>query len=246
MSWINGKSLRCALTVALLSFAAVPPIPAFAQEPYQLPPDLRPLPHSTMGYLDLRDAPVRHGLELVLGSYHADYSIGNEVDGFVTLKATGQTFEEQLRSIQRSVNIPLVYDTQDDVYLVKTPLTSEERSKRQAAFLDGLPKVAPRQQRNVVDVPRRVAGVWCQIDPQTNVRQNFAAILETGNPGPGADVEMVHVGSRVLSGVKRASDLTVVDIDTNGLTLETGEEPKQRITVPLANISRTIKETSGK
>jgi len=247
MKWINGKMVRLALTAALLSFGIVP---ALAQETYtyEPPPEMRPLPLTTVGYLDLRDAPVRQSLELVLGPYRMDYSIDNAVAGYVTVKAVGEAFEGQLRSIQRSVNIPLVYDvTDDNVYLVRTPLTADEVSKRGAALWGSPPRVAARRQpRNVAEVPRRVAGVWCEVDPETGAKRNFAAILETGNPCPGADVEVVRLGNHVPSSMKRVADLTVIDIDTKGLTLETQEEPKQRFTVPLANINRNVKETRQK
>jgi hypothetical protein len=60
-------------------------------------------------------------------------------------------------------------------------------------------------------VPRRVAGIL--------YNGSVSAILETGNPGPGADVEVVQPGSKVPSGVAGIQDLTVASITPTQLTL---------------------------
>jgi len=60
-------------------------------------------------------------------------------------------------------------------------------------------------------VPRRVAGIL--------YNGSVSAILETGNPGPGADVEVVQPGAKVPSGVAGIPDLTVAAITPTQLTL---------------------------
>src|SRR5215217_6577368 len=59
--------------------------------------------------LDLRDAPVRQALEQLFNNAKVDFSIANEVQGFVTLKITDQPFENALRLILRSSSIPLTF-----------------------------------------------------------------------------------------------------------------------------------------
>src|SRR5262249_6142119 len=60
-------------------------------------------------------------------------------------------------------------------------------------------------------VPRRVAGIL--------YNGSVSAILETGNPGPGAEVQVVQPGQKVPSGVAGIPDLTVASITPTQLTL---------------------------
>lgn len=69
--------------------------------------------------LDLRDAPIRQALEQVFGSAKVDYTIDNNVQGFVTLKITDQPFENALRLIMRSASVPLTYTRESGVYIVR-------------------------------------------------------------------------------------------------------------------------------
>jgi type II secretory pathway component GspD/PulD (secretin) len=69
--------------------------------------------------LDLRDAPVRQALEQLFNNAKVDFSIANEVQGFVTLKITDQPFENALRLILRSSSIPLTFVRESGVYIVK-------------------------------------------------------------------------------------------------------------------------------
>jgi hypothetical protein len=85
------------------------PVSVYAQQDRQLPPVT----------LDLRDAPVRDALEQLFKSAKVDYSIDPGVAGFVTLKITEQPFENALRLILRSAQIPLTYTKEGGVYLVK-------------------------------------------------------------------------------------------------------------------------------
>jgi hypothetical protein len=73
--------------------------------------------------LDLRDAPVRQALEQLFNNAKVDFSIANEVQGFVTLKITDQPFENALRLILRSSSIPLTFVREGGVYIVKPRIT---------------------------------------------------------------------------------------------------------------------------
>ena len=73
--------------------------------------------------LDLRDAPVRQALEQLFNNAKVDFSIANEVQGFVTLKITDQPFENALRLILRSSSIPLTFVRETGVYIVKPRVT---------------------------------------------------------------------------------------------------------------------------
>ncbi len=73
--------------------------------------------------LDLRDAPVRQALEQLFNNAKVDFSIANEVQGFVTLKITDQPFENALRLILRSSSIPLTFVRESGVYIVKPRVT---------------------------------------------------------------------------------------------------------------------------
>src|SRR5687768_6939640 len=85
------SALSAAVVVAPVSAGS-----AFAQA--QPPAPERALPPIT---LDLRDAPVRQALEQLFNNAKVDFSIANEVQGFVTLKITDQPFENALRLILR-------------------------------------------------------------------------------------------------------------------------------------------------
>ena len=93
---------------------AQPAAPAPAAAPAQLP-DIS---------LDLRDAPVRQALEQVFSTARVDYSIDNNVAGFVTLKVTGIPFDQALRLMLRSANPPLTYAREGGVFIVRPRVTA--------------------------------------------------------------------------------------------------------------------------
>ncbi|MES2460208.1 MAG: hypothetical protein V4671_06475 [Armatimonadota bacterium] len=111
------KSGLLVVGVALVGAAVLSPsmtTAAFAQA--QTPAQTRALPPIT---LDLRDAPVRQALEQLFNNAKVDFSIANEVQGFVTLKITDQPFENALRLILRSSSIPLTFVNEGGVYIVR-------------------------------------------------------------------------------------------------------------------------------
>jgi hypothetical protein len=124
----RGKSLAASglLAAALTGVALLGPsltAPAHAQA--QTPAGERALPPIT---LDLRDAPVRQALEQLFNNAKVDFSIANEVQGFVTLKITDQPFENALRLILRSSSIPLTFVRESGVYIVKPRVTEAANS----------------------------------------------------------------------------------------------------------------------
>ena len=83
----------------------------------------KPLPPIT---LDLRDAPIRQALEQLFGAAKVDFTIDNNVAGFVTLKITDQPFENALKLILRASPVPLTYANEGGVYIIKPrPIVTE-------------------------------------------------------------------------------------------------------------------------
>ena len=105
------------MAAALAGGILFTPAAAHAQAP---PANVKTLPPIT---LDLRDAPVRQALEQLFNNAKVDFSIANEVQGFVTLKITDQPFENALRLILRSSSIPLTFVNEGGVYIVKPRIT---------------------------------------------------------------------------------------------------------------------------
>jgi type II secretory pathway component GspD/PulD (secretin) len=68
--------------------------------------------------LDLQDAPIRDALTQLFHDSHVDYSIANDVGGFVTMKVTAQPLESALRLMMRAVG-DLTYDRVNGVYFVR-------------------------------------------------------------------------------------------------------------------------------
>jgi hypothetical protein len=81
-------------------------------------------------------------------------------------------------------------------------------------------------------IPRRVAGVLYD--------GAVSAILETGNPGPEADVRVVQPGSLVPSGVPGLQDFTVSVITTTKVTLR--DQYGRTLDVPLSTLPREVGE----
>lgn len=81
-------------------------------------------------------------------------------------------------------------------------------------------------------VARRVAGVLYD--------GAVSAILETGNPGPEADVRVIQPGSLVPSGVPGLEDLTVSVITTTKVTLR--DQYNRTVDVSLQTLPREIGE----
>ena len=106
------------LAAALMGGVLLIPTAAHAQQPPAA--GVKQLPPIT---LDLRDAPVRQALEQLFNNAKVDFSIANEVQGFVTLKITDQPFENALRLILRSSSIPLTFVNENGVYIVKPRIT---------------------------------------------------------------------------------------------------------------------------
>jgi translation initiation factor IF-2 len=81
-------------------------------------------------------------------------------------------------------------------------------------------------------IPRRVAGVLYD--------GAVSAILETGTPGPEADVRVIQPGSLVPSGVPGLQDLTVSVITTTKVTLR--DQYNRTVDVPLSTLPREVGE----
>jgi hypothetical protein len=98
------------VALAAVSTTLLTPSVAFAQAPAaNLPPVT----------LDLRDAPIRSALEQLFNSAKVDFSMDNNVQGFVTLKVTEVPFETALKLIMRSATIPLTYTRENNIYIVR-------------------------------------------------------------------------------------------------------------------------------
>lgn len=69
--------------------------------------------------LDLRDAPIRQALEQLFSSAGVQFSIDNNVAGFVTLKIVDQPFENALKVLLRSSSQALAYTHEGGVYFIK-------------------------------------------------------------------------------------------------------------------------------
>ncbi|HVK05810.1 MAG TPA: hypothetical protein VM490_20230, partial [Armatimonadaceae bacterium] len=95
--------------LAAVSITLLTPVPARAQAQQNLPPVT----------LDLRDAPIRSALEQLFNSAKVDFSMDNNVQGFVTLKVTEVPFETALKLIMRSATIPLTYTRENNIYIVR-------------------------------------------------------------------------------------------------------------------------------
>ncbi len=120
------------LTVAALVCAGLvagAPTPVRAQD--ALPPIT----------LDLRDAPVRQALEQLFNSAKVQFSIDNQVAGFVTLRIVDQPFENALKLIIRSAAVPLTYVKESGVYIVKV------RTIENNPVVSAPPPVAPETTR---------------------------------------------------------------------------------------------------
>jgi len=97
------------LAVACAAAVVGAPSAAHAQQPQNLPPVT----------LDLRDAPIRSALEQLFSSAKVDYTLDNNVQGFVTMKVTEVPFETALKLIMRSASIPLTYTKENNIFIIR-------------------------------------------------------------------------------------------------------------------------------
>lgn len=175
---------------------------------------------------DLRDAPVRQALELVFNDARTDYTIDNRVDGFVTLKATNQSYDNVLDLIARATSTPLLYVREGGVVIVKSAryagglAVSRSETSLRADSAPGL-----------LSVPRRLCGVLI------GGRRGPWALLEIGAPtSESVQYRIVRVGEPVPSGVPGGIDLRVKTITPTQTVLRSASG-KTEITVELKNIS---------
>jgi type II secretory pathway component GspD/PulD (secretin) len=69
--------------------------------------------------LDLREAPIRDALKQLFDSVNVNYTLSNEVQGFVTLKVDDISFDQALRLILRNATVPLTYTKEGKIFIIK-------------------------------------------------------------------------------------------------------------------------------
>ena len=93
--------------------------------------------------MELKDAPVRTSLEMIFKQAGIkSYVIDNSVYGFVSMNLTDQPFENSLKLVMRANTVPLTYTKENDVYIVKTRVSTE--------YKQSTPKITIEQPRGVV------------------------------------------------------------------------------------------------
>jgi hypothetical protein len=121
----NFLPLAAALSVAGLLSA---PMAARAQD---APPPVS---------IDLKDAPIRSALEQIFNAANVQYQLGNEIQGFVTLKIRDQPFDNALKLILRSASTPLTFVKEGGVYIVKPrPVTPSSSGNQEVPSVDEPP-----------------------------------------------------------------------------------------------------------
>lgn len=78
--------------------------------------------------VDVRDARLRDVLEMLFKQAKVNYQILPGVDGFVTMKVANLSFEAALKLTLRSGSVPLVYNLENGVYIVKPRPVEEVRT----------------------------------------------------------------------------------------------------------------------
>jgi len=93
--------------------------------------------------MELKDAPVRTSLEMIFKQAGIkSYVIENSVYGVISMNLSEQPFENALKLVMRANTVPLTYTKENDVYIVKTRVTSE--------YKQPAPEVTIEQPRGVM------------------------------------------------------------------------------------------------
>ena len=93
--------------------------------------------------MELKDAPVRTSLEMIFKQAGIkSYVIDNSVYGFVSMNLTDQPFENSLKLVMRANTVPLTYTKENDVYIVKTRVSTE--------YKQSTPKITIEQPKGIV------------------------------------------------------------------------------------------------
>lgn len=70
--------------------------------------------------MELKDAPVRTSLEMIFKQAGIkSYVIENSVYGVISMNLSDQPFENSLKLVMRANTVPLTYNKENDVYIVK-------------------------------------------------------------------------------------------------------------------------------
>lgn len=78
--------------------------------------------------LELKDAPVKTTLEMMFKQAGIkNYVIENSVTGFVTMNLSDQPFENSLKLVMRAATLPLTYTKENDVWIVKQRIFTENK-----------------------------------------------------------------------------------------------------------------------
>jgi len=78
--------------------------------------------------LELKDAPVRTSLEMIFKQAGIkSYVIESSVYGFISMNLTDQSFENSLKLVMRANTVPLTYTKENDVYIVKQRIVTENK-----------------------------------------------------------------------------------------------------------------------
>lgn len=248
MAGLAAVTLLCLPALPLVRAAQEPPESNQARRQRLASEQLRAqrnvLREDGTGCLDARDAPTRTLLELLFMGHRQDFQIDNRVQGTTTLKASGYGLENLLEIVRRSSSVPLEYSTTQNVRVVKT-----RGDQEYSPYFPNVPRSArpPRPPRTIAEVPRRVAAIY--YEEVDGTRSRFAAVLITGEDGPAAHADVVHVGSKVASlpvstmgrpaaeSPLAAVTLVVTRIHEKGLTLKYEESGRVlNLEVPLTAI----------
>ena len=167
------------------------------------------------GNLQLSDAPIRTVLELVMKGFgQNNYTINNNVVGFVTLSAAGLSFEKILNIVCPASSYPVEYTRANNVFIFRP--------------VPGLTKgpAIPSHILRQAQLPL-TEGIPCRMAGYLLGRATPYAIFEVGTP-PESEISIVMPGSEVKLGKET---YTVEKITWENLTLVGNGK---QLTVPLA------------
>ena len=93
--------------------------------------------------MELKDAPVRTSLEMIFKQAGIkSYVIENSVYGVISMNLSDQPFENSLKLVMRANTVPLTYNKENDVYIVKARVFTD--------YKQSTPEITLEQPRGIM------------------------------------------------------------------------------------------------